>query len=68
MKTFVLKVKYSYCGYYKVRAGCLAEAEKIVLRDCSMIGAKIETTNEEAIADWDFPFHPDRELVQNIIN
>lgn len=63
MQTFKLEVKYTYQGCYKVQAESLEEAQRIVLRDCGMVGASIETSNDEAISDWEFPMHPSSEII-----
>ena len=63
MKTFTIEVRYTFTGTYQVKAENRKEAIRIVENDCGCCGPSHQTTNDEQVKDWDFPIHPEQQLV-----
>lgn len=58
MPQYEVTGKYTFEGKWFVHAESAAEAEQIVERECGCYGPTINTTNHDAVRDWDFDMHP----------
>lgn len=63
MKTFSVEVHYTFIGSYQIQAENRAEAIRIAEQDCGCVGPSFQTTNDEAVKDWNFPLHPEAKAV-----
>lgn len=64
MKTFRVKVRYAFEGWYEIAAENREQAEKIADRDCGVVlGGSIHTSNPMHVDDWEFSLHPEKKIL-----
>lgn len=64
MKQFEVEVHVKFIGTVKVEAKSKKEALEIVEKDFKAGGLReIQNCENEAIVDWNMPFHPEIKLV-----
>jgi hypothetical protein len=64
MKTYSVTTRFSFTGKFIVRAETEEEAKKKVLYDCGLVlGRGIHTCRQEGDVDWEFPIHPEKEIL-----
>ena len=65
MKRFEVKVRYTFNGHYITRAASGKDAARVVTEQCGLtLGGGIHTTlNEVACSGWEFPTHPDMQIL-----
>jgi hypothetical protein len=65
MKKFSVKTRFVFTGTFFVNAETETEARKWVEEDCGLvIGGGIHTAgHSQDDVDWDFPVHPEKQLV-----
>lgn len=66
MKTYKVKVSYTFEGEVKVRAENKNDAKEIVERDFGLVSPEVSTSNtsdskdDEGVVDWNIDVHPNR--------
>ncbi|MDR2741246.1 MAG: hypothetical protein LBB98_03725 [Treponema sp.] len=64
MKTYSVTTRFSFTGKFIVRAETEKEAKEKVLYDCGLaLGRGIHTCRQEGDVDWEFPIHPEKEIL-----
>ena len=65
MKTFKLKVKYSFTGFVEVKAKNIDEAYIMVEKHCGFTSDRGFHTvlGDDIIPDWEFPVHSERHIL-----
>lgn len=63
MKTFEVEVRYTFTGTYQIEAKDRKEAIRIAEQDCGCVGPTFQTSNDQAVKDWQFPLHPEAKAV-----
>jgi len=65
MKNFIATVRFSFEGQIEVRAETPSKARENIENHFGMTIGHLHTTLEdEDIPDWDFPIHPDKQIVR----
>lgn len=55
-------VSFTFTGEVDIVASSKEEAKRIIENDFAMVCGRINTSNDEAVRDWDFPTHPDKTI------
>jgi hypothetical protein len=64
MKTYTVKTRFSFTGKFFIKAACKAEAKEQVMNACSLVIREgIHTSLQEEQVHWDFPIHPDKQII-----
>jgi hypothetical protein len=63
MKTFTIEVRYSFTGTYQIEAENRKEAIRIAEQDCGCVAPIFQTSNDQAVKNWEFPLHPEVKAV-----
>ena len=64
MKQYTVTVRFTFEGTFKVKATNRMEACKHVEEDCGLVlGGNIHSTLPDEEVNWDFPIHPEKQLV-----
>jgi hypothetical protein len=64
MKKYIVKTKFVFEGAFEVQAANRQEARRIVNEDCGVVlGGTIHTSNKSSVTDWNFPVHPEKQIV-----
>jgi hypothetical protein len=63
-RTYVVPVKYIFKGKYKVEAESRQEAEEKVKDSCWMTSSGYGSTLSCEEIDWDFPMHPEKQIMR----
>lgn len=64
MKNFEIETQFVFTGFFKVKADTEEEAREHVENHCGLaIGSNIHSTLPFDIVDWDFPVHPDKNIL-----
>ena len=64
MKTYAVKTMFSFTGKFIIRAENEKEARERVMNDCGLVlGGGIHTSQQEGDVDWEFPIHPEKEIL-----
>jgi hypothetical protein len=64
MKTYIVKTRFSFTGKFLVKAENEKEARERVMNDCGLVlGGGIHTSRQEGDVDWEFPIHPEKEIL-----
>jgi len=62
---FRLKVRYTFEGYFTLRAASETEAAQLVREQCGAVIGNIQTIlPDNAGIDWEFDHHPDTTILQ----
>lgn len=64
MKTYKLKVTYSFTGTYTIEAESKKEAIRIAGEDCGCANPIYSTINLDQVKDWEFPIHANNKIVK----
>jgi hypothetical protein len=65
MKRYTVKTRFIFEGCFFIRAESKAQAKEYVEQQCGLVmGGSIHTLLPDEDADWDFPIHPDKEVVR----
>ncbi|MCM1301492.1 MAG: hypothetical protein NC226_07210 [Bacteroides cellulosilyticus] len=62
---FKLKVRYTFDGYFTLRAASVSEAAQLVREQCGAVIGNIHTilSDDDGI-DWEFDLYPDTTILQ----
>ncbi|MDR2882907.1 MAG: hypothetical protein LBU98_03930 [Alistipes sp.] len=64
MDKFKVKVRYTFEGWYEIKAESKQQAEEIARRDCGfVIGGDIHTSNGMHVRNWEFGTHPETRIL-----
>ena len=64
MEKHRVKVQFIFDGYFDIVAHNGQQAREIANRDCGLVmGGSIHTTNDEQVKDWNFPIHPETQVL-----
>lgn len=59
-KTFKVPVKYTFSGFYEIKAESAEQAKELAQKHCGLvIGGDIHTTLDDEDVNWEFSAHPD---------
>ena len=64
MKTYKVKTKFVFEGYFEIEANSKNQAREMVEKHCALVmGGNIHTTlPDETVKDWVFNTHPDKKV------
>jgi hypothetical protein len=63
-KKYAVKTRFHFTGTFFVDADTPEEARECVEKDCGLVlGGKIHTCLSEDEVDWDFPIHPEKQII-----
>ena len=62
-KIFEIPVKFTFEGFFKIKASSKEEAEENAEKHCGMIRGDVQSTLNDEDVDWNFPIHPDMEIL-----
>jgi hypothetical protein len=64
-KRYAIRTRFTFTGTFLVNADTKAEAKECVKNNCGLdLGGKIHTCLSEEDVDWDFPIHPEKQIIR----
>jgi len=69
MRVYAVKTKFNFTGTFFIIAKTKEEANEYVKKHCGLVlGGNIHSTLPDDVVDWNFPIHPEKEIIRVRVN
>ena len=69
MRVYTVKTKFNFTGTFFIKAKNKEEAYEYAEKHCGLVlGGNIHSTLPDDVVDWNFPMHPEKEIIRVRVN